>query len=252
MNNYDAKCARLHANLPIFRRHVSAAKSIIEEGLRNCERPFVAFSCGKDSAVMAHLIESISPGLPMRFVSSGETRLVHNVDDVLSWFRNRGAQIEEICFDRVFSEDWKDATWNEQRKAGNKDLQNINRGEFGAVFIGLRAKEGPNRARTLAMHRTPGLSRGLYRAKSGVLRICPLADFSEMDVAAYTAIHGIPMLDEYTEQGVSSRTTARLTGDAVRQGVVTRLRRKHPQKYSLLIRRFPELSEFSNIEHTSG
>lgn len=212
------------------------------------DRPFVAFSCGKDSSVLAHLVLEQRPGTPLRFLSSGETRLIHNVDEIIGWFQGLGAQVDEINIDRVFSPEWQHASWNEQRKAGRGDLDKLNIGDWDAVFIGLRAEESSVRRLNLYGSRTEGLPPFCYRYKSGVresmIRIAPLARWTTRDVAAYIHTNQIPLLREYREMGVQSRTTARLTGDAVRQGALARLRMQDPRKWQILVDRFPELKAF--------
>ena len=90
------------------------SKNIIMQALKLCKNPYVSFSCGKDSSVLAHLVLDIKKDVPLRFLSSGETRLVHNVDRIIEHFKDKGAVIHEINIDRVFSPEWKDATWTEQ------------------------------------------------------------------------------------------------------------------------------------------
>jgi len=235
---------RLHAKLPVYRRHVAQAKEIINDVLQYVENPYIAFSCGKDSSVLAHLVLQYVPSAPLRFLSSGETRLVHNVDDVLGYFRNLGAEIQEINIDRVFSEEWKNATWDEQRKAGRRDMELLNDSSFDCIFMGLRAEESRTRQISLAKNQTEGLPRFCHRYKTGkrkdMIRCCPLANWTTEDVGAYIVEYGLPYLDWYDHQGFEGRTTARLTGDAVRQYTLTWLKKHKPDSWNRLSQRFPE------------
>jgi len=226
---------------PAHQRVREQAEYIVRKALKYCERPYVAFSCGKDSSVLAHLVLQCERSVPLRFLSSGETRLLHDVDTVLEWFRARGATVEEIQIDRVFSDEWKDATWDEQRKAGRRDLQKLTTPAYDAVFLGLRMEESPPRKRSLLMHQTKGLPTFTYQYRGGHLRICPLAAWREEDVGAYLAEHRIPILDAYHHEGLAGRTTARLTGDSVRQYALTHLHRRDPEACNRLLARFPEL-----------
>lgn len=222
-----------------FLARVKRSVEIIEQALKLCNKPYVSFSCGKDSSVMAHMVLGIKKDVPLRFLSSGETRLVHNVDDILDFFRNFGATIEEINIDRVFSEEWKYVSWTEQRKAGNKDLQRLNEG-YDLVFMGLRKQESRNRQRTLNMLKTDWFPPYTYRYQSGMIRCCPLAEWTTVDVAAYLVSREIPVLDWYNFDSIEGRTTARLTGDAVRQNVLVYLKQKDPGAFYKLTARFPE------------
>ncbi|MCL6479876.1 MAG: phosphoadenosine phosphosulfate reductase family protein [Peptococcaceae bacterium] len=240
----DTESYRLHAKLPAYHRRVEQAKEIISGVLRHVKNPYIAFSCGKDSSVLAHLVLQQVPNAPLRFLSSGETRLVHNVDHVLDYFRTDGAIIQEINIDRVFSEEWKNATWDEQRKAGRHDLELLNDRSFDCIFMGLRAEESRQRKISLYQSQTEGLPYFCYRYVAGerrnMVRCCPLGRWTTMDVGAYIVEHGLPYLDWYDHQGFEGRTTARLTGDAVRQYALTWLKKNKPDSWNKLSQRFPE------------
>lgn len=190
---------------------------------------------------MAAIILRIDGGIPLRFLSSGETRLLHNVDDVLDHFRGRGATVEEICIDRVFSDGWADAGWNESRKAGVGDMQRLN-AACDCSFIGLRAEESPQRKMSLYGCRTEGLPRFVYRMANGRLRACPLARWLTADIEAHVVAHDLPLLHAYAEDGIATRTTARLTGTSVRMGTLRRLKEHHRDQYNAIILRWPELA----------
>lgn len=192
---------------------------------------------------MADLVLGLAPAVPLVFLSSGETRLLHNVDDVLAYFRGRRATIEEINIDRVFSDEWRESAWNESRKAGVGDLQHMANGRD-CSFIGLRAEESRTRRVSLYCHRTEGLLQFLYRMTDGRLRACPMARWRTADVHAHVVTRGLPLLEAYIEEGISTRTTARLTGTAVRMGALARLREHHRDRYNALIVRWPELSAY--------
>ncbi|HEX7088780.1 MAG TPA: phosphoadenosine phosphosulfate reductase family protein [Longimicrobiales bacterium] len=226
---------------PWHRRLREQARDIIRGGLKLSRRPYVAFSCGKDSSVLAHMVMQQDPTVPLRFLSSGETRLLHDIDGVMQWFRERGAIIEEIHIDRVFSDEWRDATWDEQRRAGRHDLRRELRPGYDAVFLGLRMEESPPRSMSLRKHQTAGLPPFVYRYSGGGLRICPLAAWRTDDVGAYLAEHGIPVLEAYHHEGLAARTTARLTHDAVRHYALSYLYRRDPDSARRLLARFPEL-----------
>lgn len=236
-----------HCRRPSHRIVRDEADACIRWALGSAEHPFVAFSCGKDSAVLAHMVLSADSSVPLRFLSSGETRLMHDVDGVIRWFRSRmGADVEEINIDRVFSEEWAGSSWGEQKRAGRGDLDRLNTGAD-LVFMGLRIEESQRRARSLRMHRDRSIPGYAYRYVSGdrvgLWRACPLARWGLDDVRAYLAEHSIPVLHWYHAHGLSGRTTARLTGDAVRTHVLQYMARSNPDGYHALTRRFPELRD---------
>lgn len=226
-----------------YKRKVHDTFQNVSEMLSISKNPYVAFSCGKDSSVLADIVLSINPSVKCRFVSSGETRIVHNVDDVIQYFVDKyHADIEEINIDRVFSEEWKDATFDEQRKAGRSDIQRIDNSLYDGVFMGLRKSESRGRKISLSVHRKNDLPLNMYKyAERDFYRMCPLADWKTEDIGAYLLTNKIPTLHWYQEYGFDSRTTARITGDAVRQNVIFYIHKTNPAGYQRLVQRFPEL-----------
>lgn len=210
--------------------------------LNIAETPYIALSCGKDSTVMADMVLQ-QKRVPCRFVSSGETRIIHNVDDVLNYFKAL-TDVEEIIFDRIFSEEWAGATFDKQRKAGRRDIQSLNNDDYDGVFLGLRKEESRARSISLAKCQSKSLPRYTYKynGERDYYRFCPLADWTYQDVGAYIVENNLPVLTWYTEFGFQSRTTARLTGDAIRQNTLFWIKCHNPEGYHLLIKRFPELS----------
>lgn len=248
MQDWQREQYLLHSRSLRHRKKVAEAEEVTLGGLTHMKNPYVAFSCGKDSTVLAHLVLQ-QRDVPLRFLSSGETRILHNVDDVMDWFRARGATIEEINIDRVFSEEWQDASWTEQRKAGNKDMDLLNKGDWDGLFMGLRAEESPPRKLSLYGHKSEDLPQFCYRYQTGrrrnFVRCCPLARWTTEDVAAYIVAHDLPLLRHYHNRGVEARTTARLTGDAVRRYALADIKRDNPDGWRRLVKRFPELRAFS-------
>lgn len=194
---------------------------------------------------MAHLVTEIRPDIPLRFLSWGETRILHDVDGVINWFRGRGSIVEEINTDRVFAEGWQGASWQEQRDAQKHDREKIAEGGFDLVFLGLRAEESRVRAISLRRDRSPDLPLHCYRYRGGhrdgTIRCCPLARWTTEDVGAYLASYEIPLLEDYHHRGVEARTTARITERVINYNGLTHMKRHKPKRWSMLIRRFPEL-----------
>lgn len=251
MEQWEREQYHLRGQLLSYQKKLSESRQIIREYLEIVEHPYIAFSCGKDSAVLAHLVLSQDDAVPLRFLSSGETRIIHDVDTVINWFQDHmGAEVQEILIDRVFTAEWKDASWTEQRKAGRGDLERLSEGHWDGIFMGLRAEESKLREMSLYGHQTDGLPRFCYRyktsnkARAGITRCCPLARWTVDDIGAYLVNHNIPVLRQYHNRGLGSRTTARVTGDAVRQYVLSDIKRDNPEGWRKLVRRFPEFRAF--------
>lgn len=243
MFQYNEDSCKIYANLSVYKNKLKNTQKAIKDMLKICDKPYVAFSCGKDSSVLADMVLRIKPTIPLRFISSGETRILHNVDDVINYFvKKYDANVEEICFDRVWTNEWRNATFDEQRKAGNKDIQTISNAGYDGVFMGLRIEESRGRSISLKQCKTEGLPRFMYRyANKDFYRMCPLASWKTADIGAYILENDIPFLNWYHKYGFEGRTTARLTGDSVRQNTLYYIKMTNPEGYSKLIKRFPEL-----------
>lgn len=247
MERITESYCKLYANFDAYKKKLIRTKQLVTDMLSICKSPYVAFSCGKDSSVLADLILQQNSNVPLRFLSSGETRILHNVDTVINYFKeNYHATIEEINVDRVFSDEWKSATFDEQRKAGRRDIQSMDNSLYSGVFMGLRIEESRGRAISLRMHKTKDFPKYMYKyVDKEYYRMCPLADWKTEDIGAYIVTHDIPILKWYRDFGFDSRTTARLTGDSVRQNTILWVKYTNPAGYAKLIDRFPELKIYS-------
>jgi len=237
------------ARLPRFQALLGQARRVVQRALEITRNPYVAYSGGKDSACLLWLVLEQKPDVAARILTSGESRLLHpNLDAVLDWWRLRfpNLDLQEINVDRVWSAEWREATWTEQRKAGKGDIirELPASGAFDGVFLGLRDEE--SNARRLANKR--GLIRRYAETRSdataGMWCFCPLASWTIEDVGAMIVLHDLPLLAAYQVEGLQARTTQRLTGDAVRQNAFVNLRMRDRVAYNRLLERFPELGEW--------
>ena len=79
--------------------------------------------------------------------------------------------------------------------------------------------------------------------RKDMYRACPIADWSGFEVMLYAQEKGLKLLDVY-ENGEDTRTTARLTGDAVRQNTLFWIQKTKPENWNRLIQMIPELQFF--------
>jgi 3'-phosphoadenosine 5'-phosphosulfate sulfotransferase (PAPS reductase)/FAD synthetase len=233
-----------HARMPAFVNLVQRSTDLISTALDQCSNPYVAFSCGKDSGVMLHLVAHLTQTIPARCLTSGETRILHGDFDIRwqEWTsRLPHVHFEEVNIDRVFSDTWVGTRWNEQRKAGRGDIIRFLPGGHDAVFIGLRDEESNARRHANKGGLIRHYSRNRKDNCAGMMVCCPIARWKLRDIAAYTVLHDLPLLAAYSA-GFEARTTARLTGDAMRQNGLQSLRLKDPNGFNHMLQRFPEIS----------
>jgi len=236
-----------HAMLPIYKRRIEQAREWTREALELCQNPYVAFSGGKDSAVMLHIVATERPGVDAQILMGGETRLLHpDIDDVLKWWKsNTSVNLIEVLVDTVFADGWEDATFEESYSqfydGWNKYLHD--KGHDG-VFIGLRKSEAGNRRRLFrrfgAIHR---YSENRKDARAGIVLACPLSNLTTADVWAYLIRHDIPTFDAYVDG--DERTKTRLGWRAMNEfGQLADLRTRNPRGFNEIVARFPELRRF--------
>lgn len=229
------------------------------------ERFYVSLSFGKQSAVVAHMVYQARPETEMYFLASSESYLMHDFADVIDRFMQRWpvrltiVQTNNAALDidgavadlagRKPAIRWRfkppgDPAWDwkESRDYGERDLQEmVERDDFDGWFWGLAKDESKGRRYTLST-RWPGQPHpAIFRYSDGKYRCCPIMNWSRLDLAAYIAKYELPMLDAYRRQGLTARTTARVTRQAAEHGFMSLSRHYNIEVVNRLCTRFPEL-----------
>lgn len=256
---------RMYARTNYHKARRKFAYEAIRAMLKLGERFHVSLSFGKQSLVVAHMLYRTAPEMPMLFLASSESWLMHDFADVIDRFLSRWpinltiVQTNNAALDisaavadlsrRQPSIHWRFKppgdpgwTWKQSRDYGQHDLQDMtDRGQFDGWFWGLAKEESRNRRITLSLQWDGQPHPAIYRYGDGKYRCCPLANWQALDLAAYIATHDLPMLDAYRRQGLSARTTARVTRKAAEQGFMSLSRHYNMQVVNHLCARFPEL-----------
>ena len=230
---------KLHSRTAGYRRRVDAARRTI---LRAAEtaRFVLAWSTGKDSTAMVHLVRSLCPDTPIMIqfddcdwptkrqyaerVAAHQGWDLHRVEpDVSVWERMKAGAIGEEDFCAVSHPLTRDA-FLAPLAAKQREL-----GADG-VYLGLRAAE--SRARKVHL-----LSRGaLYQLQSGEWRCCPLARWTAEDVFAYLVENDVEINPCYFHNRFWRPEEIRLswaipTPTSVRYGYVEHLRHYYPEQF---------------------
>lgn len=176
---------------------------------------------------MLHLVTAVRPDVAVRFIRwRGETEAIDDYGAVIAWWRERGINLEEVEFSRASLDVAAPERWQTD-------------GRYDGYFIGFRAEESRGRRATLR-HNGP-----VYTKADGMVRIAPLAWWSEVDVGACIVEAGLPLLESYGGD-LSRRTSARVPrGDyGIRERMLAGLKRRDPAAFNELARRFPEVSNY--------
>lgn len=215
-----------HAHSAAMKRRIQEASLCTEQGLaQTVGEPYVAFSAGKDSAAMLHLVHRLLGPVQARIILWPESDLVSNFTAILHQWRARWSAID-LRVVQMHRGGVADAV------ADRWDAIHDDRGTF---FTGLRADESRARRMTLRSHGT------VYRMKTGRLRVAPLAWWTSADVAAYVVSNDLPTLDNYLQGGFAERTATRVPRKQVRERFLEELRARDPQGFNRLVLMYPEL-----------
>lgn len=222
----DEKTALLYAKLHHYKALVNKTSGFIRWALNKVQNPYVACSFGKDSAVMLHLVLKHNPNVAVRFIRwFGETQFIDNYDEVISEWGE--INLEQIELNRK----------NINDKV--KDRYSVSETNHDSYFIGLRKDESVARRITL---KKLGM---FYLNSQGLVRISPLADWTEKDITAYVVSNNLPTLKSYKIQGFSSRTASRIprADFGIRDAFLADLKQRDFNSYQLLLSKYPEINK---------
>ena len=218
----DKRTALLYAQLKPYKALVNKTSGFIRWALERVENPYLACSFGKDSAVMLHLVLQHKPDIDIRFIRwQNETEHIDNYDEVISKWGN--INLTQVEFNRDFLSD--------------KRKDRYDTVGYDSYFIGLRSQESTVRRITLKTH---GL---FYKNTSGMIRISPLAYWTEKEITAYIVSNNLPTLNTYIADGFSSRTASRIprADNGIRESFLTDLKHRDFESYQKLLLKFPEI-----------
>ena len=186
-----------------------AAHSIIERALAlEIERPYIAFSGGKDSLVLAHLVHQHDNSIPLVYfddelvfnelteyvlryrhwylpnVSTTPLRIIQSRDVHAEWFESWSSQ---------WGKDWHEPIAGTEKTwlRGGQNGRLFLRTQYDLGFVGLRRDEGKG-------YRREHLDRvgDTYRAY-GFWHCQPLIDWTDVDVWEYIKVHDLPYCPVY-------------------------------------------------------
>lgn len=180
MNGIERETFLLHAETAEHRARVAASEKIIKDCLSSSVRPYVAYSGGKDSTAVLHMVLRQKPGVMVWHWDYGPEFVPREYEresvDIARWMGASNIRLDSTP-DQVRGGD--NGSWWRSFAGHIKGLREEG---FDLVFLGVRGEESGKRRRRLSAGR-PGI---------GIVReCCPLADWSWMDVWAYIVSHGL-------------------------------------------------------------
>lgn len=240
--------------LPRFNRLVAESHEVVQQWLAQCERPYIAFSAGKDSTVSAALVWQHDPTIPAVYFDAnsaypGTTALIDRLKaaghTVIRW----------PCGD--FLDILADAGGPDAPGVGEATMKAtvyrpiktlLKQYGFDGACVGLRGARPNDESRDRWMLvRTRGLL--FQNARAGVLECLPVGRWTDRDIWAAIVSWSLDYNTTYDEMGdlpFSQRRVSYWAGETARtHGRWVWLRQHYPDLWSRFVARFPEVVRFT-------
>jgi 3'-phosphoadenosine 5'-phosphosulfate sulfotransferase (PAPS reductase)/FAD synthetase len=180
---------RIYAMLPQHKRKIDIAMRDIRNIISRCPDFYVSNSWGKQSVVLAHLVYSVSPQIENIHWTGEDAELIGNFAEVRNAFLS--------SFRVPYTELVRHTSLRDAISAYHKEHDRQ------GYFVGLCAYESKGRQKSIANQR----SGSVLPLASGMVRCCPIGEWTQDDLAAYIAVHNLPLLNPYHKFGLSVRTS---------------------------------------------
>jgi 3'-phosphoadenosine 5'-phosphosulfate sulfotransferase (PAPS reductase)/FAD synthetase len=221
-NQWKRVCL-IHARSDRFKNKVIRANNLIMRALENSTNPAIAFSSGKDSTVVYHLVKDIAPDIDA-FHNDHEFMLKESKD-----YMDRIGNVKIIKYEDHHCE-WFVTNLGESDST-----------DYDTVFLGLRGEENNYRKTYI---RVNGLYH--YTGKYNQYSCSPIGWWTIHDVWAYIFSTGRDYNKAYeimNDNGIPpkmQRIGPFANKLAMQYGQIATLKRCFPDDYNRFIKRFPE------------
>ena len=176
-----------YAKSDIFKKHVEEAKKIVKDALKKHEKMYIAFSGGRDSTSMMHLIHKIDNSVIALHWDYGRYYIPREIfNEIKNIAKSIGVTLRIETSDKyeilkrnainVLGEDFIEKLIPKLRKQG-----------FTGVFVGLRKEESIKRKIRIS-NKT---------SLTDLEEFYPLQSWTWLDVWAYIVINKIPYISHY-------------------------------------------------------
>jgi 3'-phosphoadenosine 5'-phosphosulfate sulfotransferase (PAPS reductase)/FAD synthetase len=196
MNTFDRETFRLYAGTPEHVARVADAERLVGEALAGAKKPYVAFSGGKDSTCLLHLVLRRAPDIMVWHWDKGEMLVPEDVElESVEIARRLGAV--NVVLESMRGQNRGDIAGSsagqwQRRFVGH--LHGIRDRGYDVCFMGIRAEESKMRAALIRE------GKDNIRV-SGVAQARPLASWTWRDVWAYLVGNDVPYHSHYDLYG---------------------------------------------------
>jgi phosphoadenosine phosphosulfate reductase len=230
-----------HSRTRVFGRRVEAARRLIHEAAAHDDLPWcIAFSGGKDSTVLLHLVERERPGLAVAWLDDGwdYPEAIEFVDATEQRLGRRILRVH-VPTESPYAAPAENLFWSEMGDPGfdpavahpeDMGFEEWRTGYHG--YTGVREQESNTRRLHLRTHGA------LYYSRPwGHWVCCPLAEWRVDDVWAYIAAYDLPVNPVYARLGAlgvrrdMQRVNSIVSATGLRFGSMSWLRMGWPALY---------------------
>lgn len=236
-----------HSMANSHRRRVDSARRLCVEWLEKCKNPSIAFSAGKDSTVLLHIVRSIYPDCRAHYshpeYELAETRaLIDSTPNIFQYaYKNKHSD-----FFTAWADDEKEMPDGVDWFSGKSSKQWVIESGIDGVAVGIRADE--NSYRKIAIRKYGAL---FYVQSKKIWQCWAIHNWSVDDVWAYIISNKVDYNRAYDRMDAAGiELSAQRIGPfanskALKMGQLAILRTVFPEQYQRFVAKFPEASNYT-------
>jgi len=172
-------------------RALHEARAIIERALESAQKPYIAYSGGKDSTVMAHLVLQYAPDTMVLHWDYGRAFVPEPIQrEILRNAKLIGVRNLRIETSSLYAKLGRRAQNVLGKHMIGKLLPQLAVEGYDLAFVGLRKQESPKRKRRIRAG----------KPLSTIPECYPLQNWDWRDVWAYIVTHKLPYLSLYDQR----------------------------------------------------
>lgn len=234
-----------HSMTNLHRRRVESARRLCAAWLEKCQNPSIAFSAGKDSTVLLHMVRSIYPDCRAHYshpeFELTETRaLIDSTPNLFQYaYKNEHADFF-TAWDGTEIPD--SVEWFGGRSSAQWAIQS----GIDGVAVGIRADE--NSYRKIAIRKYGAL---FYVESKKIWQCWAIHDWIVDDVWAYIMANNVNYNKAYDRMDAAGvELSAQRVGPfanrkALKMGQLAILRMVFPEQYQRFVAKFPQASNYT-------
>lgn len=176
-----------------YGRKVEEAKRIIREALSRFEKPYIAYSGGKDSTALMHLVLREDENVTVVHWDYGRYYIPRNLhEEIVDIAKKCGAKNILILTSPLYEKLGRRARNVIGRHFIGLEIPKLIKQGYDCAFLGLRAEESvKRRIRTENFYE---------RDPRGIVNVFPLRNFTWRDVWAYIVSNDVPYLRSFYDK----------------------------------------------------